>query len=121
MNKPSANSKSLYFALVGTGAFVVACAAFLSYLFGLGVNTAPLSGQDVARRMVIILFLVVTVFELALYFLHRVIARMDAVINTQRAELEDYARQLETVVTEQLARIKKISDEAAEKTTPKKG
>jgi hypothetical protein len=117
MATKSDNSKSLYFALVGTGAFVVACAAFWSYLLSLGLNAAPLSGQEVARRMVIILFLVVTVFELALYLLHRVIARMDAVINSQKEELESYARQLEVVVVEQLARIQKIAHPEATPTS----
>jgi high-affinity Fe2+/Pb2+ permease len=104
-------TKSIYFALIGVGAFVVACAAFMSYLFSLGLDGQHLNGQEVARRMVIILFLVVAVFELALWLLHRVIARMDEIINRQTEELEEYSRQLELVVTEQLARIEKIKCE----------
>lgn len=108
MAKASGNSKSIYFALVGVGSFVVACAAFMSYLFSLGLNGQLMNGQDVARRMVIILFLVVSVFELALWLLHRVIARMDEIINNQTRELEGYSRQLETVVAEQLGKIRKV-------------
>jgi hypothetical protein len=114
MATPSENSKSLYFALVGLGAFVVACAAFVSYVVSLGVNTEPLAGQEVARRMVIILFLVVVVFELGLLLLNRVIAKMDETINHQKKELEQYSKDLEQVVTDQLATIQKIKKEACE-------
>jgi PAS domain S-box-containing protein len=58
--------------------------------------------------MVIILFLVVTVFELALYFLHLVIDRMDRVIDRQKSELENYSRQLEELVADQITKIRRV-------------
>jgi PAS domain S-box-containing protein len=96
------------FAIAGIGVFVVACLAGWSYVFGLGLNAKPLDGQEVARRMLAILMLVVAVFELTLYILHAYLARQDQVIRRQEMDLERYSQRLEELVTEQYAKLKRV-------------
>ncbi len=96
------------FAIAAIGTALVAIAASTEYFMVLKQPAELSDSQSIAKRLILIMFLLTISFELALFLLNRFMMSQASLIQQQKEDLKRYSRELEQLVTDQYGRIQKM-------------